>query len=198
MSIPTQIIICPLFNDPQYPWGTLAQPEYSRPRYWSYLKQSANELLLVQGNLVPRLMAPLPPRRHPLPKTVEPECIHRSAVSVFSCAQTWRGGQYIDSRDVLVIRITFVLGQVKDVAIPTDKVAQDIGEKTEKVGLLFRESHAERAGLVEDNLFWVTNSLAIFGAVQGNVTKVGIRKLGIIQIECCVPCVENKGLLRIS
>ena len=83
-------------------------------------------------------------------------------------------------------------------AIPTDKVVQDIGKKTEKAGLLFWEPHAKRAGLVYDNLFWVTNSLAIFGTVQGNVTKVGIRKLGIIQVECRVPCVENKGLFAIS
>jgi len=82
-------------------------------------------------------------------------------------------------------------------AIPTDKVVQDIGEKTEKVGLLFGEPHAEGAGLVDDNMFRVTNSLSILGTVHGNVTKVGIRKPGIIQVEGRMPCVKNKGLFAI-
>ena len=64
--------------------------------------------------------------------------------------------------------------------------------------MLLGESHAERAGLLNDDLLWIRNLHAITGTVCGNVTEVSIWKLGIEQVECSMSCVENKGLVEIS
>lgn len=63
---------------------------------------------------------------------------------------------------------------------------------------MFGNSHAERAGLLDYDVLRISNRLAITGTVFCDVTKVRVRKLSVEKVECCMPCMENKGLAKIN
>ena len=79
----------------------------------------------------------------------------------------------------MVIRVTFILCQVPNRAIPTNKVGQEVCEQLEKRGLVFRVAHAEWDGLFDDNGVRIMNLLSIISSVQSDVTEVSIGELGI-------------------
>ena len=112
--------------DPQYPSETLSQLWCSKPHYQSQLSPSlfADVNIVFPRNLVPRLMGPLRPRRRRFPKIALLECNHKTVVSIISYTRTgWGGGGlYVESGDIPIKRIIFVLCQMKTMAIPTDQV----------------------------------------------------------------------------
>ena len=48
------------------------------------------------------------------------------------------------------------------------------------------------------NTLWIPNFLEITRAILGDVTEVRVRKSGVKNIKCGVPCVEHKCLLAVS
>ena len=108
------------------------------------------------------------------------------------------GGQYIESSDLSIEAIIFMLRDVKNKTIPANEVIQDLRQKMEKFSLPSWKSHAERAGLVNCNPFGIGYSLEILRTVHGNVSKIGIRKLCIKKIGRGMLCVKNKYLIDVS
>jgi len=108
------------------------------------------------------------------------------------------GGQYIESSDLSVEAIIFMLRDVKNKTIPVNEVIQDLRQKTEEFSLPSWKSHAERAGLVNCNPFKIGDSLEILRTVHGNVSEIGIRNLCIKKVERHMSCVKNKCLVDVS
>jgi len=48
------------------------------------------------------------------------------------------------------------------------------------------------------NTLRIPNFLEITGAIRGDVTQVRVRKSGVKDVKCGVPCVEHEGLLAVS